>query len=350
MTLKVGSLFAGVGGLDLALEQVLDAEPEWLSEIDPAASKVLAHHYPEVPNLGDVTQIDWAGVPRVDILTAGFPCQDVSIVGARRGMGEGTRTGLWSHVVTAIQALNPQLVVLENVRGLLSAKASRSLEPEAPDVGNLRALGAVLGDLAGLGFDAEWGVLPASAIGAPHKRERVFVVAAPADSRGSAIWQHSRESLAEEARSQEGDGSRDHRGVWPAGDGGRVEAGELTLLPTPVARDGKGKPSPGYSNGSLPREADGYGTEEWGKYEDAIRRWETVLGRPAPSPLEKGTRGKMRLSTRFSEWMMGWPEGWVTDPAFGLGQHDRCRLIGNGVMPQQGAEAISQLLLRLERS
>ena len=62
MTLKVGSLFAGVGGLDLALEQVLDAEPEWLSEIDPAASKVLAHHYPEVPNLGDVTQIDWAGV------------------------------------------------------------------------------------------------------------------------------------------------------------------------------------------------------------------------------------------------------------------------------------------------
>lgn len=169
---RIGSLFSGVAGLDMALHALFDAEPAWFAEIDPAPSKVLAHRFPDVPNLGDVAAVDWSAVPPVDILAGGFPCQDVSVAGRRAGITEGSRSGLWSVFDQAIAALNPKLVIIENVRGLLSAKASRDLdlvadEGDLDDAVILRAVGAVLGDLADLGFDAEWGVLPASAVGAP---------------------------------------------------------------------------------------------------------------------------------------------------------------------------------------
>lgn len=183
MTLRIGSLFSGAGGLDQAFHLAYpDSETAWFCEYDPAPSAVLAHHYPDIPNLGDVTTVDWDDVPSIDVLLAGFPCQDVSLCGARAGMAEGTRSGLWSYVVTAIEHLNPSLLIVENVRGLLSAKATRPLEPGDDGLAErpaLRALGAVLGDLADLGFDAEWGMFPASAIGAPHRRDRVFLAAAP---------------------------------------------------------------------------------------------------------------------------------------------------------------------------
>ncbi len=92
----VGALFAGYGGLELAVEMVFGARPLWLSEFDRAPSAILACRFPGVPNLGDVTQIDWLGVPRVQILTGGFPCQDVSHAGRRHGLLRGAnRSGLW---------------------------------------------------------------------------------------------------------------------------------------------------------------------------------------------------------------------------------------------------------------
>jgi DNA (cytosine-5)-methyltransferase 1 len=183
--LRIGSLFSGYGGLDLAVESVLPARTVWHCEWDDAPSTVLARNFPDVPNYRDVTKVDWSSVEPVDILTGGFPCQDLSLAGARRGLKEGTRSGLWSEYVKAIDTLRPSMVVIENVRGLLSANADSDLEP-CPwcmgDVGGdsvLRALGAVLGDLAELGYDAEWeGVLAADA-GAPHNRFRVFIVAYP---------------------------------------------------------------------------------------------------------------------------------------------------------------------------
>ncbi|WP_280448413.1 DNA cytosine methyltransferase [Nocardia brasiliensis] len=185
--MRIGSLFSGAGGLDLAaLELFPEASIAWHSEVDPAAAKVLAYHWPDVPNLGDVTHIDWAAVEPVDVLVGGFPCQDVSAAGKRAGLAEGTRSGLWSHMASAIDVLRPQFVLIENVRGLLSAEAVRNLESGSDDVGAsggsgpvLRALGAVLGDLADLRFDAEWACVRASDIGLCHHRARVFILGYP---------------------------------------------------------------------------------------------------------------------------------------------------------------------------
>ena len=120
MPLRIGSLFSGYGGLDLAVQQVYEAEPVWHVEFDDAPSKILAHHWPNVPNLHDVTAVGWEQVEPIDILTGGFPCQDVSVAGRRAGMTDGTRSGLWSHMAHAIDVLRPQLVVIENVGGLFS--------------------------------------------------------------------------------------------------------------------------------------------------------------------------------------------------------------------------------------
>jgi len=109
----------------MAVEQVFGGEVAWFSEIDPAASKVLAHRFPGVPNLGDITAVEWDDVPAVDILCGGFPCQDVSAAGKRAGIKDGTRSGLWAVFADAIDALRPRIVVVENVRGLLSATAHR---------------------------------------------------------------------------------------------------------------------------------------------------------------------------------------------------------------------------------
>jgi DNA (cytosine-5)-methyltransferase 1 len=200
---------------------VIGGTVAWHAEIDPGACRVLAHRYPDVPNLGDVERVglpfsdeeweeiksaqkfhgveyempapDWSGVDPVDVLTGGFPCTDVSAAGKREGIRPGTRSGLWGRFLDAIEQLHPSLVVIENVRGLLSADAHHpahsELEPCPWDMGDgsgptLRALGAVLGDLADIGFDAEWVGLRAADAGAPHGRFRVFIVAWPAAGAG----------------------------------------------------------------------------------------------------------------------------------------------------------------------
>jgi len=184
--LRIGSLFSGYGGLDIAVAKQFGAEVVWHCEWEDAPSKILEANFPGVPNYRDVTLVDWSAVEPVDILTGGFPCQDVSLAGRRAGMASGTRSGLWSEFAKAIDVLQPKWVVIENVRGLLSAKADSDLEQCAWCVGEagdgepaLRALGAVLGDLADLGYDAEWCGLPATDAGAPHNRFRVFIVAHP---------------------------------------------------------------------------------------------------------------------------------------------------------------------------
>jgi len=128
-TVKIGSLFSGYGGLDMGVQSVLGGDVAWHVEFDAAPSKILAHHWPDVPNHGDVTKVDWAGIEPVDILTGGFPCQDLSMAGRRAGMRPGTRSGLWADYLKAIDTLRPQMAVIENVRGLLSGCAESDLEP-----------------------------------------------------------------------------------------------------------------------------------------------------------------------------------------------------------------------------
>lgn len=364
---RIGSLFSGAGGLDIAVEAVFGGRVVWHSEIDPAASKVLAHHWPDVPNLGDITQVDWATVEPVDVLCGGFPCQDVSAAGKRAGLAEGTRSGLWAMFAEVINQLRPGVVVIENVRGLLSAKAHRAMESEEATVGDgadepvLRALGAVLGDLSDLGYDAQWITLAASAVGAPHKRERVFILAT--DTTCLGCDRGTREDTKPQRRCQ-CSGRRDidrcgdaaahtacngrHEGrpeparIVGGSDAAERGHGHVDLLPTPMSRDHKGRNQRDDDTclaGALLREM----STDWGKYAPAIHRWETVVG-PAPAPTEPNRNGNPRLSAAFSEWLMGWPAGWVTDPTIGISRNDQLRIIGNGVVPQQAIAALNLLL------
>ena len=198
--MRYGSLFSGYGGLDLGVQSVLGGETAWFVEFDKAPSRILAHHWPDVPNYGDITAVDFTTVEPVDVLTGGFPCQDVSHAGRRAGLirdGEGrTRSGLWGHMLRAITELRPALVVAENVRGLLSARADSDVEPCPWCMGDgdgepaVRALGAVLADLADVGYDAAWYGLRAADVGAAHGRFRVFIFATPADAKPLPLGQH----------------------------------------------------------------------------------------------------------------------------------------------------------------
>lgn len=191
--LTLGELFAGYGGLGKAVEQVFGAKVRWFSEYDAAPSAILQYHWPDVPNIGDVTKVDWAAVEPVDIISGGSPCQDLSQAGRRKGMTDGTRSNLWVEMRQAIATIRPRYVVWENVRGAYSAEAVSDLESCPGCVGDsgdgepvLRAFGRVLGDLAELGYDCQWRGLRASDVGAPHARFRVFVLATRQDGRALA--------------------------------------------------------------------------------------------------------------------------------------------------------------------
>lgn len=156
--LKVLDLFSGIGGFSLGLERTGGFETVAFCEIDNHASRVLARHWPGVPNLGDVTA---AGFPTADVITAGFPCQDISLAGRGAGLA-GSRSGLFWEVMRAIRMVGPKHVILENVAALLG-----------------RGMGTVLGGLAEGRYDAEWDCIPAASVGAPHLRDRTWIVAHP---------------------------------------------------------------------------------------------------------------------------------------------------------------------------
>lgn len=168
----------------MAVSAAFGGNVVWHCEVEKSVNKLLEHRFPEVPNLGDVSQVDWNSVERVDVLCGGFPCQDVSSAGKRAGIVPGTRSGLWTMFASAIEVIRPRHVIIENVRGILSAKAHRSVESGEGDLGEgesliLKAMGAVLGDLSDLGYDARWKTVSAASVGAPHRRDRVFIHAYP---------------------------------------------------------------------------------------------------------------------------------------------------------------------------
>lgn len=163
--LKVLDLFSGLGGFSLGLERAGFATVAFC-EIDPYCRQVLQKHWPTVPVFKDVRLLDQAalaqrGIGDIDVICGGFPCQDISPAGKGRGIG-GARSGLWSEFARLIGALSPSYVLIENVSMLRS-----------------RGLNVVLADLHGLGYDAEWHCIPASALGAPHQRDRIWIVAWP---------------------------------------------------------------------------------------------------------------------------------------------------------------------------
>ena len=157
MTLTFGSLFSGIGGIDLGLERA-GMVCRWQSEIDPYASRVLAKHWPHIQNLGDIREIDWTTVEPTDVVAGGYPCQPFSVAGQRDGADDERH--LWPMFADCIRVVRPRYALLENVSGHLSL-----------------GFGSVLADLATLGYDARWDCIPAAAVGAPHLRDRVFIIA-----------------------------------------------------------------------------------------------------------------------------------------------------------------------------
>lgn len=156
--LTVGSCFSGIGGLELGLEWTGGFKTKWQIENDPYATAVLKKHWPDVKRYGDITTISPAQLERVDVICGGYPCQPFSYAGRRAG--ETDARHLWPYMHEIIRELRPRFVLLENVPGHLSM-----------------GFGRVLGDLAECGYDAEWQVLSAAGVGAPHLRRRVFIMA-----------------------------------------------------------------------------------------------------------------------------------------------------------------------------
>ena len=353
--LKIGSLFSGYGGLDLAVEHVFNAETEWFSELNEPVARVFSRHWPGVPNLGDITTINWHKVEPVDILIGGFPCQDVSTVGKRAGLAPGTRSGLWAHMAEAINALQPEWVVIENVRGLLSSPATRppaegdqhdarnpgdttpdnatfrELEPDPWHLGDhadrpLRGLGAVLGDLADLRLDARWIGLPASLVGAPHHRLRIFILA-------HRTLPHPTRLRLNPRRGDPRPGAREARDDRALAPDHRLRPPRSGWLAEQEARVGD------------PVVPDRRTVQRWGRYADAIARWEHITERTAPSPALLSDTDGPRPAPAFVEWFMGLPSGWVTEGSE-LTQNQQITALGNGVLPLQAVAAIGAFLDR----
>lgn len=153
----VGSLFSGIGGLDLGLERA-GWEVKWQVEIDEWCRRVLTKHWPKVPKYGDVRKLRGEQLESVDLITGGFPCQPISLAGRREAQADSR--WLWPEFLRIVSALRPRFVLVENVPGLL-----------------YRGMAEIISDLSSCGYDAEWDCISAAAFGAPHRRERVFIVA-----------------------------------------------------------------------------------------------------------------------------------------------------------------------------
>ncbi len=297
--MRVGALCAGYGGLELGLSLAgLDVELTYYAEIDKHAAQVMGHHHPDVPNLGDLTEI--TDPPRVDVVTAGFPCQPVSTAGKRKGVND--ERWLIEDVCRVAWEARADWLILENVAGLRSANGGD-------------AMARVVSALAGNGFAAEWTSVRASDVGAPHGRLRWFCLAYADQSSGEA-WGDTRHDGKRLRQEPMGPAS-------PAADAGRFGAQVPGQRGLPTVEE----------SGSVGPQ----GRTDFGPYADAVARWEPIVRRPAPDP----TDDKRRLNPRFVEWMMGLPDGWVTDA--GVTRSQALKILGNGVVPQQAALALRLL-------
>jgi DNA (cytosine-5)-methyltransferase 1 len=172
--LAVGSLFSGIGGIDLGLERA-GMTIRWQVEKDDWCRRVLSKHWPDVPKYEDITTLTGHELERVDVLAGGFPCQPASVAGSRKG-NEDVERWLWPHFEKLIRVLRPRIVLVENVPGLFTVNGGA-------------AFGEIIGSLASMRYDCEWDVISAADVGAPHLRKRWWCVAYP--SKNLAHARHS---------------------------------------------------------------------------------------------------------------------------------------------------------------
>ncbi|MFJ6319680.1 DNA cytosine methyltransferase [Streptomyces californicus] len=301
------SLCSGVGALDKAVEHLGGAATVVYAEKDPWAAQVMAGLLPGVENLGAIDEINYADVaatyPGLTTLIAGWPCQGISNNGHRLGLDD-PRSGLWRNVAQAIGVIRPAEVFLENVAAL-----------------KRRGLDVVADHTNRLGYDLYWTITYASSVGAPHGRPRWLGYAVP----GAGVT------------------------VEVPAPAPTVEP-VPRLLPTPKASDGpNGGPNQrdGQGNYYLPgiavRLDEHWRAPELGHdYGPAIRRWETVLSRPAPAPTSPDARGNPRICPRFVEWVMGIDTGVITRHT-GMPRPQQIKRAGNSVVTLQAEAGFAAL-------
>ncbi len=274
--LNVLDIFSGIGGFSIGLEAA-SMQTVAFCEINPFCRKILTRHWPSVPIFPDITIIhkeDLKTLPRIDVIAGGFPCQDISVAGKQKGI-TAKRSGLWKEFVRLINEIRPKYAIIENVA-------------------NLRSTGliSVLQDLWEIGYDAEWHCIPASAFGAPHRRDRIWIISYPA-----CIGKVGLSRTKKKTESATGNGCKNATNP----DCQRLQrCGEFEKISSICSQEQVGM----YYCGR--------GVKQWGE-----------------EPLEVPRLKDERLNPDWVEWLMGYPISW-TD---GGSRMQRLQSLGNAVVP-----------------
>lgn len=309
--LKIGSLCSGYGGLDMAVEAYFDAETVWMCDNDKYASVVIKERW-NLPNLGDLKAVDWSTVEPIDILTAGYPCQPFSTAGQRKG--EKDERHIWPEIKTIIGNLQPKFAILENVRGHLTLGFKE-----------------VLQDLTEIGYDARWAIVRASDVGAPHQRARLFIVAYPNGKGFQGAWNKTTDITNGFASNTDSHAHKESRRT------------DRELFATCAGlQDGENQGQTRCkcgggcaidSNTNVKQLSPNRPVSQLGWRFNS--RFDMSM-RSIPNPLVNA-----KLNTKFVEYMMGLPEGWVTD--LNISRSQQFKILGNGVVPQQAYYALQLL-------
>ena len=314
--LTFGSLFAGIGGFDLGFERA-GMVCKWQVEIDDYANRVLAKHWPAVHRERDIRQCGAHNLQPVDVVCGGFPCQDISYAGLGAGL-DGERSGLFFEAVRVVRELQPRVVVLENVAALLT-----------------RGLDRVLGTLAAIGYDAEWHCIPAAAVGAPHIRDRVFVVA----YRKGDGWQQGQSFAGGGAEGiAQGEKLRSGNGCQDVADTDNKDKSKHEKSPRHSEQKRRATPTRGKASRQEDRKASNNGTCRHG---EALADTDSVANKTSQNAFTEsperhawlGSAGRSGPCRSASDW-------WATEPDVGRvadgvpNRVDRLRGLGNAVVPQ----------------
>ncbi len=353
--MRIGGLFSGIGGLEVGLEAAIPgSETVWQCEIDPYCRAVLAHHWPNAMRYDDVTRLNTTTLAPVDIICGGFPCQDVSLAGAGAGLA-GARSGLWFEYLRIIDGMRPRFVVIENVLGLVR-----------------RGLDVVVRGLEALGYTVEGSRIRAGDVGAPHRRERVFLLAWLADSNcpcderqpvgeaeGITEPRQSRETLADPKsirRPLTGDQQDGTRVASPIASGQAMADGDGERQPQPEGRKQAQRRRVGDSSKGV-ADANQEGLEEQqprhaGQLTPAVGE----AGRPAKPGLVRGADGlsgwldRARWPCPQGEAQHDWEAPRTVTPRSVPRRTQRVKMLGNAVVPQCAYIVGRRIMQHLETS
>lgn len=328
MEITVGSLFSGIGGLDLGLERA-GMKVIWQSEIDKYCCKVLKKHWPEVPNHGDIKEINWQEIERPTVIAGGYPCQPFSQAGKRKGTQDPRH--LWPWVRTAISELRPDYAILENVPGHLTLGGTE-----------------VIGALAEIGYDAEWRVVSAAGLGANHLRKRIIIVAYPNGGNTPNGRQCTQVSSIDQCRANDRSGSK-------------CDSGQIGV---PSARQSASVVA--YANDSRKRTSASDLDCKQSQNQQIWHYTQHESGRCGQTVYNTNIKGLQRRcvfqesQTQFARFdqsgeIAGWQNHWLVEPNVGRVADgvpvrlDRLKTLGNAVVPQI-PEIIGKAIMQHEYS